>query len=187
MTGERLHGLMIEFLTADAVLSATRRARQAGYRRMDAFTPHPVEGLAQELGMRTTRLPMVVLIGGIVGSGIGFFMQYYASRISYPLNVGGRPLNSWPAYIPVTFELLILIAALSAFVGMMLLNGLPRPNHPLFNVPEFVRASQDRYFLCIEATDAKFDREETAAFLATLDPNGPVLEVPNEASSGGAE
>ena len=175
-----IHGLMVEFLTAQEVLDATRRSRQAGYRQMDAYTPYPVEGLAAELGMRNTRIPFVVLMGGLVGLGVGFFMQYYSSVISYPMNVGGRPHNSWPVFVPIAFELLILVGALAAFLGMMFLNGLPRPHHPVFNVPQFARSSQDRFFLCIEATDPQFDRQATAEFLAALNPHGEVIEVPYE-------
>jgi hypothetical protein len=175
-----IYGLMVEFLTADDVLAATRRARQAGYRDMDAYTPHPVEGLAAELGLRKSRLPFVVFIGGLVGAAIGFFMQYYTMTIDYRFNAGGRPCNSWPVFIPITFEVLILVGALSAFLGMMFLNGLPRPHHPVFNVPQFARSSQDRFFLCVEATDPQFDRQATAQFLATLNPHGDVLEVPHE-------
>jgi hypothetical protein len=175
-----IHGLMVEFLTAAEVLEAARRSRQAGYRQMDAYTPHPVEGLAAELGMRKTRLPFVVLAGGLVGLGVGFFMQYYSMAVSYPFNVGGRPHNSWPVFIPITFEVLILVGAISAFLGMLFLNGLPRPNHPVFNVPQFARSSQDRFFLCIEATDPQFDRQATGEFLAGLKPHGEVIEVPHE-------
>jgi hypothetical protein len=178
-----IHGLMVEFLTAGEVLDATRRARLAGYRSMDAYTPYPVDGLAFELGMRKTRIPFVVLMGGLVGAGVGFFMQYYSMAISYPFNAGGRPYNSWPVFIPITFEVLILVGALAAFLGMMFLNGLPRPHHPVFSVPQFARSSQDRFFLCIEATDPRFDRQITAEFLATLNPHGPVMEVPYEGQS----
>lgn len=175
-----IYGLMVEFVTAPEVIGATRRARQAGYREMDAYTPYPVEGLAVELGMRKTRLPFVVLMGGLVGAGVGFLMQYYSMAIDYTFNVGGRPYNSWPVFIPVTFELLILLGAFAAFLGMMFLNGLPRPHHPVFNVPQFARSSQDRFFLCIEATDPHFDRAATAEFLAGLNPHGDVMEVPHE-------
>jgi hypothetical protein len=175
-----IHGLMVEFLTAEEVLNATRRSRQAGYREMDAYTPYPVEGLAVELGMRKTRIPFVVLMGGLAGLCVGFFMQHYSMSVSFPFNVGGRPANSWPAFLPIAFEVLILVGALSAFLGMMFLNGLPRPNHPVFNVPQFARSSQDRFFLCIEATDPRFDRQATAEFLATLLPHGDVIEVPHD-------
>lgn len=178
MTQTQLHGLMVQFLTPEAVLLATRRTRQAGYREFDAYTPYTVEGLAAELGMRRSRIPSIVLIGGIVGAGTGFFMQYYTMAVDYPLNSGGRPLFSWPAFIPITFEMLILVAALAAFLSMILLNGLPHPNHPVFNVPEFARASQDRFFLCIEATDPQFDLEATAKFLSDLNPEGDVIAVP---------
>jgi hypothetical protein len=169
---------MVQFATPEAVLAATRRARQAGYREMDAYAPYPVDGLATELGMRRSRIPSIVLIGGLVGAGAGFFMQYYTMAVDYPFNAGGRPYNSWPAFIPVTFEVLVLIGALSAFLSMVLLNSLPHPNHPVFNVPEFVRASQDRFFLCIESADAKFDMKTTAGFLASLNPEGKVIVVP---------
>jgi hypothetical protein len=175
-----IYGLMVEFLTAGEVLDATRRSRQAGYRQMDAYTPYPVEGLAAELGLKKTRIPFVVLMGGLVGMCVGFFMQYYSMAVNFPFNVGGRPHNSWPVFIPITFEVLILVGAFSAFLGMMFLNGLPRPHHPVFNVPQFARSSQDRFFLCIEATDPQFDRQATAEFLATLHPQGEVIEVPHE-------
>jgi hypothetical protein len=172
------YGLMAQFLTPDAVLEATRRARQAGFRAMDAYTPYTVDGLAVELGMQPSRIPSVVLIGGLVGAGAAFFMQYFAAAWDYPLNVGGRPYNSWPAFIPIAFEVLILVAALAAFLSMLLLNGLPHPNHPVFNVPEFARASQDRFFLCIESSDEQFDMKSTAAFLASLQPHGDILVIP---------
>jgi hypothetical protein len=163
-----LYGLLAEFDNPSDLVAAARRAYAEGYRRMDAFTPFPVEGLAEAIGFRDTRLPLVVLLGGLLGGGGGFFMQYYASAIDYPLNVGGRPLNSWPAFIPVTFELTILVAALAAVLGMLALNGLPMPYHPVFNVPRFARATRDRFFLCIEASDPRFDREATRRFLTDL-------------------
>ena len=163
-----LHGLLAEFLTPEALLDATRRAYAAGYRRMDAYSPFPVEGLAEALGSHRTAVPAIVLGGGIVGAAGGLFMQWYATTVDYPLNVGGRPLNSWPMYIPITFELAILVAALAALVGMLALNRLPQPYHPVFNVAAFARASQDRFFLCIEADDPRFERAATARFLADL-------------------
>jgi hypothetical protein len=167
---------MAEFENPEDLLAAAHRAREEGYRRMDAFTPFPVHGLAEAIGFHRTGVPLVVLIGGIIGCVGGFLLQYYISVIAYPLNVGGRPLNSWPAFLPVTFEMAILVAALSAVVGMLVLNGLPMPYHPVFNVPRFRLATRSEFFLCIEATDAKFDREATKRFLESLDPRG-VYEV----------
>ena len=139
---------------------------------MDAFTPFPVEHLAEELGFHHTALPLIVLIGGLIGCGGGFLLQYWISAVDYPLNIGGRPLNSWPSFIPVTFELTILCAALFAVLGMLGLNGLPMPYHSLFNSPRFALASRNRFFLCIEASDKQFNREATAKFLSELKPEG---------------
>jgi hypothetical protein len=177
-TDLKVHGLMAQFTTPDAVLAATRRAREAGYRDMDAYTPYPVEGLAAELGMRRSRIASIVFIGALVGASTGFFMQYYSMAVDYPFNSGGRPYNSWPAFIPITFEVMVLISSLAAFLSMILLNELPHPNHPVFNVPEFLRATQDRFFLCIEADDPLFDLKGTAEFLASLKPEGDVIVVP---------
>jgi hypothetical protein len=163
-----IYGLLAEFADADALVTATRQAYAKGYRRMDAYSPFPIEELSEALGFRKTRLPLIVLIGGILGCATGFGMQYYSAVISYPLNVGGRPFNSWPSFIPVTFEMTILGAALFAVLGMLALNGLPMPYHPVFNVPKFALATRDRFFLCIEATDVAFDRVETANFLRAL-------------------
>jgi hypothetical protein len=163
-----IYGLLAEFQGANALVTATRQAYEKGYRRMDAYTPFPIEELSDALGFRKTRLPLIVLIGGLLGCVTGFGMQYYSAVISYPLNVGGRPFNSWPSFIPVTFEMTILGAALFAVLGMLALNGLPMPYHPVFNVPQFALATRDRFFLCIEATDAAFDRVKTATFLREL-------------------
>ena len=171
-----IYGLMAEFDNPEALLVAARRARQEGYRRMDAYTPFPIEELAEAIGFHHTRLPLIVLIGGVVGCVGGYLLQYYASVIGYPLNVGGRPFHSWPSFIPVTFEMTILVAAFSAVLGMLALNGLPRPHHPVFNAPRFALATRDRFFLCIEVTDPKFDREETRRFLESLNPQ-EVFEV----------
>ena len=163
-----LYGLVAAFTTPEELLEATRRARRAGYRHMEAYTPFPVEGLAEALDFQRTHLPLVVLLGGLVGGVGGYALQYWINVVDYPLNVGGRPLHSWPAFIPVTFELTILVAALAAVLGMLALNGLPMPYHPLFNVPRFASVTRDGFFLCIEARDPKFDRIETRRFLEDL-------------------
>ena len=165
-----IYGLMAEFSGEKELLQAATRAYEAGYRRMDAYSPLPIEGLAEALGFRRTRVPLIVLIGGIVGCLGGFYMQYWISAVDYPVNVGGRPLNSWPSFIPVTFELTILVAAFAALLGMLALNGLPMPYHPVFNVARFAQVTRDRFFLCIEAADPRFDRQSTAGFLEALQP-----------------
>jgi hypothetical protein len=171
-TTPTLYGLMAEFDNPTALVDATNRARLAGFRQMDAYSPIPIEELNDALGLRRTRLPRLVLLGGMLGGLGGFSLEYWASTIAYPFNIGGRPLNSWPQFIPVTFETTVLGAALSCFVGMWALNKLPMPYHPVFNVPAFERASSDRFFLCIEATDPKFDPQTTRAFLESLHPVG---------------
>ena len=161
--------MLAEFSTSEELMHAAEEAYFAGFRKMDGYAPFPVEGLPEALG-KSNRLPLLVLIGGIIG-GIGaYFMEWYANAISYPINIGGRPIHSWPSFIPITFELTVLCAGLTAFFGSFALNGLPRPHHPLFSIPEFDRASQDRFFLCIEAKDRKFHPKETRAFLQRLNP-----------------
>jgi hypothetical protein len=167
-----LYGVMAEFDAPDVLLNAAQRAYGAGYRRMDAYSPFPVDGLAEAVGFHRTKLPLIVLIGGILGGIGGFFLQYWISVIDYPLIVGGKPYNSWPAFIPVTFETAVLAAALSAVLGMLALNGLPMPYHPVFNVERFALASRDRFFLCIEAADPKFDAHATTEFLESLHAKG---------------
>jgi hypothetical protein len=173
-----IYGLLAEFDSPTALLAAVRRARAEGYRKMDAYTPVPVEDLAEELGFHGTRLPWVIFAGGLIGCVGGFLMQYYAAAVSYPLNIGGRPFNSWPAFIPITFELTVLVGGITAVLAMLGMNGLPQPYHPLFNVPGFALASRDRFFLCVEATDPRFDREGTRRFLEGLMPR-EVAEVPH--------
>jgi hypothetical protein len=165
-----VYGLMAEFDDPNALVSAAHSARLEGYRRMDAYSPFPIEELHEALALPHTRLPLIVLIGGLVGCAGGYALQYWAAAVAYPLNVGGKPLHSWPAFIPITFECTILVAALSAVLGMLALNGLPMLYHPVFNVPRFALASRNRFFLCIEARDARFDLEGTRHFLESLNP-----------------
>jgi hypothetical protein len=167
-----LFGLMAEFDNPTALVEAATRARLAGYREMDAYSPIPIEELNEALGLRRTRLPRLVLCGGILGGLGGYGLQVWSQTLAYPMNVGGRPSLSWPHFIPVTFETTVLGAALAAVVGMWALNKLPMPYHPVFNVPAFARASTDRFFLCIEARDSRFDLTATRQFLESLHPVG---------------
>lgn len=171
-----LYGLMGEFDSPESLVEAARGANAAGFRRMDAYSPFPVEGLAEAIGVRRSRVPLIVLIGGILGCLGGFLLQYWVAVIDYPINIGGRPLNSWPSFIPVTFEVTILLAALSAVFGVLALNGLPMPYHPVFNVERFELASRNRFFLCIEATDPNFDLENVRRFFESVSSQG-VYEV----------
>jgi hypothetical protein len=166
----RVYGLLAEFAQPEDLMAAATAARAAGYRRMDAYTPFPVHGLSEAIGFHHTRLPVIVLIGGIVGAFLGFGLQYWYETQHYLMNVGGRPHNSWPSFVVITFETTILCAAISAVLGMLALNGLPQPYHPLFNVPSFELASRSHFFLCIEARDPKFDFDETRRFLEGLAP-----------------
>lgn len=173
----RVYGLMAEFLHAEDLVEAARRAHdEGGYRNMDAYSPYPVEGLAEAIGFRKNAMARIVFLGGLAGAIIGFVMQWYSATIDYALNIGGRPLNSWPVFIPVTFEVTVLLASFSAVLGMLGLNGLPRPYHPVFNAPNFALASRNRFFLCIQANDPKFDRQATQAYLEGLGPK-QVTEV----------
>jgi hypothetical protein len=165
-----IYGVMAEFDDPASLVAATASAHREGYRCMDAYSPFPIEELHEALGSHHSRLPLIVLIGGLVGCIGGYTLEYWTSVVAYPLNIGGKPLHSWPAFIPVTFECTILVAALSAVLGMLALNGLPQPYHPVFNVPRFALASRNRFFLCIEAADPKFDVERTRQFLETLEP-----------------
>src|SRR5512143_2680095 len=165
-----VYGMMAEFDTPTGLLQATERAYAAGYRKMDAYSPYPIEELGEALGFRKNRVPLVVLVGGILGGLSGYLLQYWIAAVSFPENIGGRPFQSWPAFIIVTFEMTILFGGISAVVGMLALNGLPMPYHPVFNNPRFTAASRDRFFLCIEAADPKFDREGTVKFLSDFRP-----------------
>src|SRR5882757_7193752 len=176
MKRQSIYGLMAEFKTAEELLAAAHRTQSAGYRRIDPISPFQIEGLADAVGFHRTRLPLIVLCAGILGGCSGFLLQYYGAAISYPINVGGRPLNSWPAFIPITFEMTILFAAAAAVFGMLAMNGLPTPYHPVFNVPRFALASRDRFFLVIKIRDRKFDLAATKAFLEEMRPHG-VFEI----------
>jgi hypothetical protein len=171
------YGLMAEFEDANALTEAAKRTYAEGYRRMDAYSPFPIEPVWEALHVHDRPVSFFVLLGGIAGMIAGFGLCYWVSTIAYPLNVGGRPMNSWPSFIPVTFELTILLASFAAVISMLALNGLPMPYHPVFNVPRFERASQDRFFLAIEAADPKFDRARTFEFLKSLGPK-EINDVP---------
>lgn len=171
-----LYGLMAEFETPEALLAAANMARGAGFTKFDAYTPMPVEGLAEAVGFRKTTVQKIILAAGFLGATGGFLLCWWMTVIAYPHNVAGRPLNSWPAYVAITFESMVLVACITAIVSMLALNGMPEPYHPVFNVPEFERASRDRFFLCIEADDSRFDRDATWKFLEDLHPM-EVMEV----------
>ena len=168
MKKQPIYGVIAEFDTADGVLNAAQRAYAEGYREMDAYTPFPVEGLAEAIGFHQTYVPLICLIGGLMGCAGGFFLQWWPNVIGYPLNIGGRPYNSWPQFIPITFELTVLLAGLATVFGMLALNGFPEPYHPVFNAKNFELASRDKFFLCIEARDEKFEAQKTREFLLSL-------------------
>ena len=171
------YGLLAMFDTQEELLAAARKAYEQGYRQMDGYSPFPVEGLPEALGHPRTLVPLAVLIGGVLGGLGGYFMQWYAMGKHYAFNVGGRPLHSWPAFVPITFELTILSAAFCALLSMILFNRLPQPYHPVFNAADFARASVDRFFLCIESADPKFEPQKTRAFLQSLQAR-EIVEVP---------
>jgi hypothetical protein len=162
--------LMAEFRSSRELLHAIEQSRAAGYTEIEAYTPYPIEEVWEALGQHKSKLPLIVLIAGILGAFTGYFLQYWVSVVNYPVNVGGRPLNRWVSCIPVTFETTILFAAVAAVLGMFAINRLPMPYHPVFNVPRFALASRDRYFLAIGSWDSKYDRQATEEFLRGLEP-----------------
>jgi hypothetical protein len=164
------YGLMAEFETPSQLVAAAHAVHAAGYKKVEAYSPYPIEEVSEALDHHKSKMPLLVLGGGLFGMAAGFGLAYWSSVIEYPMNIAGKPFNSWPAFIVPTFETTILFAALTAVFGMLALNGLPMPYHPVFNVPAFARASRDRYFLCIEAEDAKYDTADTRRFLETLRP-----------------
>lgn len=168
--GRRLYGVVAEFETPEQVLAAAKKVHAEGYTRTDAYTPFAVEGLDEALGMRRTRIGWIMLLAGAVGAFLGFYMQWFANVVHYPLNIGGRPYNSWPNFIVITFEVSVLFAAFTVGLVMIVRNGLPRFYHPIFNTPNFENATRDRFFLCIEERDPRFDAVATAAFLESLGP-----------------
>ena len=172
-----IYGLMAEFETADGLIHATQKAAGAGYTRMDGYSPYPIGEVADALGFPRSEIGAIMFIGGLCGATLGFLMQFYLNGIDYPLNVGGKPFFSWPQFAPITWELLVLSASLTGTIGLFALCGLPQPYHPVFNVPQFARASRDRFFLVIEAIDPNYDEKSTKAFLTTLNPVS-IAEVP---------
>ncbi len=178
MSDASVYGLMAEFDSAQALVAAAHKTHAAGYKKMDAFSPFPVEGLADAIGFRKNMVPFVVLVGGIIGGLSGYLLQYYVAVITYPLNVGGRPFHSWPSFMIVTFEMTILFAGLAAVFGMLALNGLPMPYHPVFNVPAFAKASENKFFLIVFSSDPKYDGARTREFMKGLAPRA-ISEVPS--------
>jgi hypothetical protein len=172
------YGIMAEFDSATSLMAAAHRTREAGYIKLDAYSPFPIEGLAEAIGFHSNAVPLVVLIGALIGGLTGYLMQYWISAVTYPINVGGKPYHSWPAFIVVTFEMTILFGGISAVLGMLALNGLPMPYHPVFNVPRFAFATKDRFFLIVFASDPKYSPTETRRFLESLGPRS-ISEVPD--------
>jgi hypothetical protein len=177
MKPDPIYGIMAEFDSATALVEAARKTHQAGYKKIDAYSPFPIEGLAEEIGARND-VPIIVLVGGLIGGVSGYLMQYWMSAVDYPLNIGGKPYHSWPAFIIITFEMTILFAGISAVLGMLALNRLPMPYHPVFNVPRFSAATKDRFFLIVFSSDQKYHPEDTRKFLESLDPRS-ISEVPS--------
>ncbi len=175
MKEKPLYGILAEFRDGEKLVEVAARAREKGYRSMDGFSPYPIEGLADALGSTHTKVPAIALTGGLIGGLGGYFMLYTSAVAFYPINVGGRPLHSWPMFIPITFELTILFAGLFTAFGMLALNGLPQPHHPILAVPQFSLATDDRFFFCIEARDALFDVEKSRQFLEEFEPVGVYL------------
>ena len=173
-----IYGMMAEFDSAQNLVDAAHHTHEAGYVKIDAYSPFPIEGLAEAMGFHKNRVPLVVLIGGLLGGLSGYALQYWISAVSYPINVGGKPYHSWPAFIPVTFEMTILFAGISAVFGMLALNGLPMPYHPVFNVPRFAFATKDRFFLIVFSSDPKYSATETRRFLEGFGPRS-ISEVPS--------
>src|ERR1700704_6405953 len=165
-----LYGIMAEFDNPSDLVAAARRTFEAGYRRINGYSPYPIEELNEAIGFKRTALPLIVLIGGIIGGLGGFFMQYWMEAIHYPLKVCGKPFNSWPAFIPITFECTVLVASFSAVLGMLVLNKLPQPYHPVFNAPNFALATRDSFFLVVEASDKKFEHDQVVSFMKGLAP-----------------
>jgi hypothetical protein len=176
MKRQPIYGLLAEFDSPESLVEAAHQTHAAGYKKIDAFTPMPVEGLADAIGFHGTRLPALVFVGGVCGCVTAFALQYYASVINFPLIIGGKPYNSWPAFIIICFEMTILFAALTCVFGLLALNGLPTPYHPVFNVERFALASRDHFFLCIKARDRQFDLAKTKEFLQRLHCQG-VYEI----------
>src|SRR5437868_14258034 len=176
-TKPRLYGVMAQFDSPSALVAAARETYAAGYRRINGYSPFPIEELSEAIGFKRSVLPIIVLIGGIIGALGGFFMQYWMEVIDYPINVGGKPFNSWPAFIPITFECTVLVAAFSAVLGMLALNKLPQPYHPVFNAPNFALATRDRFFLSIESNDPGFKYSEATQFMKTLEEARDVCDV----------
>jgi ActD protein len=178
MKTTRIYGMMAEFDSASDLVAAARKTHEAGYRKIDAYSPFPIEELAEAIGFHKNRVPLVTLIGGLLGGLGGYFMQYWMNVDSYPVVIGGKPYHSWPAFIVVTFEMTILFGGIFAVLGMLALNGLPMPYHPVFNVPRFAMATKDRFFLIVFSTDPKYTPAGTKQFLESLVPRS-ISEVPS--------